>query len=239
MAPTHILLLKANVRAHTRRLRGRLVFVRDYRTNVPPAEPKAPTIATAGQADLFAQPPRAAEPPPDVGSADTALPALDGLPDGAAFRQGDRTLTHGKWRIEGKGRIGALPEALSNWHDTPEAALREARQWHRNRMDAEARSIERKMRDADIAGRLRAGGEATDADLRALDLKPRAHFAYISPVVQRLFGISRAKVREAMGDTIRRGVNGMNTAYVETVDTRRALANAAAFARSKAPPPQS
>lgn len=242
MAPTHILLLKAKVRAHTRRMGGRLVYVRDYRTRVPPAEDKAPTLSTTHQMDLFAQPPRPAAAAPATPAAPAApagpdLPALDDLPEGATFRAGDRPLTRGKWRIEGPGRIGALPEALSNWHDTPKAALAQAREWQANRRVLAENQAAQAAHDAAVVAKVRAGGELTDADLKGLDLKPRAHFAYISPVVQRLFGISRAKVREAMGNTIRREVNGMNTAYVETVDTRRALANAAAFGRP-APLPQ-
>lgn len=49
-----ILFLKAQVKAHTRRLHGRLVYVSPYRTRVPSATPDPTTRQDARQADLFA-----------------------------------------------------------------------------------------------------------------------------------------------------------------------------------------
>lgn len=155
---------------------------------------------------------------------------LLGLPAHARVIAGDRPLTTGKWRVE----RGDRREGLSNWQPTMEEAIAEARQWEANRQAIAQQKAEQAEREVAIAAKVHAGTPLTDADLDVLGLKHRqARFDYLSPVVQRLFGISKAKVREAMGDALRRAVNGMNTAEHWVADPRKALAHAAAYAAKR------
>lgn len=180
---------------------------------------------------LFARP---ETPQPALLPAVPADPRLAGLPEGARFVEGRGALGRGKWGVEIPGRSGLV----WNLHATPEEAAAVART---RLADEQQRAVEKTAsadRDRDIADRLRAGGEPTEADLRHLDFRPgkSSRFDYLSPVVQRLFGITKPKVREAMGDALRKATT--DSGAVEWWGSpKQALMNAAAYAEKNVPKP--
>lgn len=195
-------------------------YTRKDGTYVPPhasVRHKAP--------EQHAAPPAAAAPPPKPAPpADPPDPPLPpGFPEGTHW-------VHGRGQL-GTGKIALRHPTitLGNFMDSPEAAEREARSWLASHEATQRKKAAQAEADAELVARLRGGGEVTDADLKRLDLKPQARFDYLSPVVQRLFGISKPKVRQAMGDALRQTENGMNTAIITVGSSKRALKNAAAF----------
>ena len=88
-----------------------------------------------------------------------------------------------------------------------------------------------------VKTKLLAGNELTDSEIEGLGLRVKgAAFAYLSPTVQRLFGISKMKVREAMGSALKPSYSDFG-AKTWVADPRKALANAAAWV-NKANGPQ-
>lgn len=174
-----------------------------------------------------------AKAPPSMPAITPAAEQRADLPEGGILVQGNRQLTTGKWRVQ-HAETGA---SMSNWQPSADEAVREARQRVSNAAAAAEAKAQRQTREQEIADRLLAGGEPTERDLELLGLKRQARFDYLSPVVQRIFGISSRKVRAAMGDTLRRAVNGMNTAEHWVADSRRALMAAAAYAKARAGTP--
>lgn len=88
-----------------------------------------------------------------------------------------------------------------------------------------------------VKTKLLAGNELTDAEIEGLGLRVKgAAFAYLSPAVQRLFGISKMKVREVMGDALKPSYSDFG-AKTWVANPRKALANAAAWV-NKASGPQ-
>ena len=154
-------------------------------------------------------------------------PLLTGLPVGAEFVEGRGPLGSGKWGVRIPGDNGMV----ANLNPTKEAAAKEAREWlGRRKIDQDRMAVDA-VRDQEIATRLRAGGELTDADLKHLGLKTGGRssgFEWLSPAVQRLFGISKAKVRAAMGDALHETRSDMGAVYW-VANPRTALANAARF----------
>jgi hypothetical protein len=163
-------------------------------------------------------------------AADPDAALLDGFPQGSHFIAGKGILGSGKWAVAGPdGRM------IGNLMATKRDAAQEARGFLRSRELAAAAAKELEEHYAHIADKLRAGKDLTDVDLKALGLKPgRARFDYLSPVVQRLFGISRAKVRAAMGDALSQSFSDMGTPSW-WANPRKALANAAAYASGATP----
>lgn len=150
--------------------------------------------------------------------------SLAGLPDGSRLGHGRGPLGSKMW-----GVFDANDKLIWNLHDTPQQAVNETKQHLRNQAAAETERAATATREADIKTRLTAGGTATDADLKTLNLKPRSNFEYISPVVQRVFSIPRSKVRVAMGDALRPATTDSG-ARVWVADARQALSNAARYA---------
>ncbi|HEY0205309.1 MAG TPA: hypothetical protein VGC15_14290, partial [Acetobacteraceae bacterium] len=91
--------------------------------------------------------------------------------------------------------------------------------------------------DVRIAGKLRAGVALSASDLADLDLRPgrSAEFGILSPIAQRLLGVSKARVREAMGDALRLTHSDMGTPK-HFARPEIALANVAAFMQANQPP---
>jgi len=174
---------------------------------------------------------------PDLAATGPIKPDMDaamlaGLPEGAHFQVGDKPLTTGKVRVGYHGKTG-LDGAGSNWHPTKEEAAREARQWHTTRVQREANEVRLKALKRDLAERMLTGAAGpSDAELRTLGLRAEgsSRFDFLSPLVQELFGISKAKVRAAMGDALKRRMSDMG-AVTWWADPRKALANAAAYAK--------
>ncbi|MCL2429257.1 MAG: hypothetical protein FWD12_08505, partial [Alphaproteobacteria bacterium] len=152
---------------------------------------------------------------------------IEGLPEGSLVERGNRQLTQGQFRVahpDGSTESGVW----SGWKASREEAIREARMNYRNRQLHREEQAKRKQGVERIASTAREGGEISDNDLRLLDLKPRARFDYISPVIQEMFGISKARVREAMGDAVKKATTDMGrTIYY--ADSKKAIANAAKF----------
>ncbi len=89
---------------------------------------------------------------------------------------------------------------------------------------------------ATVKDKLLRGDALSDADLKGLDLRPAgADFRYLSPVAQRLFGISRAKVRTAMGDALQAKFTDEGGQFW-VANPRKALANAAAWVQANTNP---
>src|SRR5690606_5732960 len=92
-----------------------------------------------------------------------------------------------KWAVAKSGEA----RAVGRFHDSKEAALSELKELNTKRAQAEAEEARQKASENSLVERLKSGGDATDSDLKMLDLKQQARFDYLSPVVQRLFGISK------------------------------------------------
>jgi hypothetical protein len=166
-----------------------------------------------------------------------AKPKLEGMPNDAEFIRGRGPISH-KWAVQWRGTDFGGGEKLrsTNFFDTQDEALKQGLEWLANERHDKELADAGKVRDSEIVAKLRAGEELTDADLKHLDLKDKAWFEYLSPVVQRLFpDISKAKVREAMGDALNsHGEDpvGWRKRAIKTVgNTRKALANAANYER--------
>lgn len=173
-------------------------------------DPADPRIAFSGQ----------------MPSGRTADPLLSDFPPGYHFIEG-KGLIKGHWAVaDESGR------AVWNYEPTKEAAVAQAKQRLANLAANQRAESERLARVGQIRDKLTAGAELTDGDLAALNLKTSAGFPYLSKVVQEMFGISRAKVREAMGDAIKVGHTDMG-AERHFANARKALANAAAYAKEK------
>lgn len=170
-----------------------------------------------------------AEEPAPQPPAPSGRPSMDGLPD-------DAELVSGKGAAADKWAVRLGDGSSTPMLATEAEAIAEGIKLAGRQTEAAQRGAASEAKDKDIADRVRAGGEVTDADLAHLGLRAdgASRFDYLSPVVQRLFGISRAKVREAMGDTLKpaQGESG------ETwwANPRRALAAAAAYAAPKVAP---
>lgn len=225
-------LIKSYVKPHRRVTKaGKVVFVSGYRNKVVPKAKGGSSrpVGDAKTADMFS-----AQDKEDGGAASVwVVPErstdderlLSNLPGGARFAQGKTVLNKGKWTVLIDDKMAG------NWRDTKEDAVRDAE----NSIAAKERFVleaaERKNRASSVAQKLLAGGEPTDADIKFLGLKNPAGFKWLSPVVQELFGISRAKVRAAMGDALRESRSDMGVVYW-VANPKRALLNAAAYARN-------
>jgi hypothetical protein len=156
---------------------------------------------------------------------------LEGLPDGSRFTEGRGPLGRGQWGVEHEGKL------IWNLHPSKEVAAKEARDAVARRKAAEDDKAQSAARDADIAKRIHAGEDPTDADLKHLGLNTggkHSRFDYLSPAVQRVFGISKPKVREAMGDSLVEASNdgGTKTHWGKPA---KVLKNAAAWSRASKP----
>ena len=201
-----------------------------------PSPPVTPAASSAGgasaqprsqevpQADLFSVlAPEAVGRPQEVASAEGW-----GLPADAQMLEGRGVLGRGKWMVR-------TPEITTNLFASQADAAKEAKRLIAQHAERRQQQAAAAKTDAAIAAKLKEGGDLTDNDLRHLELKTRggAGFAWLSPVVQRLFGISKSKVRAAMGDALYSTTSDAGVEYWKA-DPRKALKNAAAFA-SKAP----
>ena len=157
-----------------------------------------------------------------------AVAEIEGLPPGARLIEGKGPLGRGKWGIELDGKL------VWNLEGTQEKAIAEAKAALSRRASAAARSADKARHEQEIATRLRRGETLADSDLKRLNLKPSSSgFEWLSPVVQRLFGISKAKVREAMGDSLRQATSDMGAEMLQVGNPRKALANAARYAEER------
>jgi hypothetical protein len=156
------------------------------------------------------------------------------LPKGAEWIEGRGPLGSGKWGVRlskdtpglTHGRLG-----FGNLFPTKAEAAADAHVRTKEHGEWVEREKAKEARDQAIAAKLKAGEEITDDDLKHLGLRTQggSWFDYISPVVQRLFPhISKAKVREAMGDALRDSHSDMGVKKT-IANPRKALANAAAW----------
>lgn len=170
---------------------------------------------------------------PDGDTAEQQEGQLDGadprLPDGFRVVEGRGLLGKGKWGV--KRPSGGL---VWNLHDSKEEAVLSAIATLNAEAESSARNTSDEARTAEIGKRLLAGGDPTDADLQFLDLKQSSLFEYISPVVQKLFGISNRRVREAMGNALyQTDKGGFSINLHWAAHTKKALKNAAEYARQQ------
>lgn len=171
---------------------------------------------------------RPAAPEPNPSDEDTTL--LKGFPEGYRFMAGKGPLGSGKW-----GVADASGHLVWKLHATKQEAARVARERLATIAANERETAAQEARERDIAKRLLAGDEPTKSDLAALGLKARAGFEWLSPAVQRVFGISRPKVREAMGDALKRSHTDSGR-EIWRGDAAKALKNAAAWVKARQTP---
>ena len=157
-----------------------------------------------------------------------AVPASHGLPAHSIFVEGKGSLGRGRWRVDMPG----LPQG--NYAATKDEAIAVARQGvinARHAAEAKARAIENDQR---ITGKLVAGVGLTPADLSDLGLRvgKLAEFGVLSPIAQRLLGVSKKRVREAMGTALKLAHSDMGTPS-HWARPEVALANVAAYLHPK------
>ena len=133
-----------------------------------------------------------------------------------------------KWR-RGKGRIAGHygvevdGEAMGNYHEKPEAAVAEAKQWLANRKASKVETERRAAALFALKDRLLSGGEVGDADLKMLGLRDGSSgLEWFIPAAAELFGISSRQVRPLIAEMIRTGHTDMG-AKKEFVTPNNAL----------------
>ncbi len=181
--------------------------------------------------------PEGVDPGADLPSADTATqPAAAGAQDsetsqaqpgvlqagqdsdGTTYEIGNRPLTKGRFRASRDGET-------SNWQSSKDLAKNELLDTLALRKKYAEGEAKQKEREAAAIEKIKRGEKLTKDELGDIGLKPMARFDYLSPVVQRLTGVSKRKVREAMGDALKKVYNddGREIWYG---DANTALANA-------------
>lgn len=137
--------------------------------------------------------------PTTMPGAPELVPTSHGLPEGSAYLEGKGPLGSGRWTVRTPG-IQHTPPYSANKGE----AITAAQAWHRNRNALATARVDDARMDASIAAKVLAGGEVTRSDLMNLRLPAarKATFEELSPIVQRLFGVSARKVREAMGGSL-------------------------------------
>lgn len=148
------------------------------------------------------------------------------LPEGFSF-------TEGKGLIAGRFAVSdSNGDTVSNFHTDKQKAAQEFESNQYLKKQFEEKSKRNDEIFEKISNKLLAGGKASDEDLKGLDLKQVSRFDYISPVIQKLFGISKSKVRDAMGSALfkSQGIYGGETFEA---NSKSALENAAKFVNSQ------
>lgn len=121
--------------------------------------------------------------------------------------------------------------------NTPDEATAAAHAWRANRQQAKAEQVRQAEVKKGIADRIRAGGEPTDADLKAIGLRPgSSDLRWFIPAAADLFGISSRAVRPYIKDLIKVGHTDMG-AKREYVGPKQAL-QAIAAGLGKEPEPR-
>lgn len=157
---------------------------------------------------------------------------LSVFPEGYRFVEGRGQLGRGNWGVASPDKPLS---AIWSYFPTKAQAARETRAV----MDRdESRKVERDQQEKwekSLAERMLGGEEPTDSAIQKLGLKPTAGFEWLSPVVQRLFGISKMRVREAMGSALRQSHSDMGALYW-VGNAKKALMNAAAWVNAQNAP---
>lgn len=221
-----VVFVKSYVRAHVRRTKdGKVISVGSYHNSVVP-EP-APLRGRGKDTltgDLFgAQPPKGVdgkkqdeETPDHERGEDGRRSALAMLPKQASFRDG-KGIASGKVAVEIDGDV------VSNYHEKPEDAAKEAMKFMAQNSDWEAKSKAEESAIRELRSRLVGGGLASDNDLKLLGLRPGSSgMKWFIPAAARLFGVSPRAIRPIVSDMI---VNGKTEsgADVEFVPPKKAL----------------
>jgi hypothetical protein len=138
------------------------------------------------------------------------------------------TFSRGKGRIAGHYAVDVGGETMSNYHEKPEHAVAQAKEWLGNRAASEKAKADRAVAVGAMRDRLMAGGEATDSDLKLMGLKDGSSgLTWFIPAAAEVFGISSRAVRPHIKDMIRAGTTDMG-AKLEFVSPKKALAAVAA-----------
>jgi len=154
---------------------------------------------------------------------------LADLPPGAGFVEGKGQLGRGKFMVVA-GNIS------SNLHATKEEAVKEAKQWLKNRELTDRKKAEDNVRRAKLAEHLLSGSqEISDTDLKFLDLRPTTEMRFLMPAAAQLFGLKSRDVRPYVANMIRIGYTEFG-AKKEYISSRPALLKIAhALANKSAP----
>jgi hypothetical protein len=122
---------------------------------------------------------------------------LSGLPPDAGFANGRGPLGSGKWFVH----IKSL-DISTNLFPRKEDAVKEAHEWVDSRLHNEQVKFDKRRRYSEVAKRLRAGEEITEADLKTLGLKLNSGLAWFIPAAAELFGLTSRQVRPYIKDLI-------------------------------------
>lgn len=136
--------------------------------------------------------------------------------------------TRGKGLIAGHYAVEVDGKTQGNYHEKPEDAVAQAKQWIANKADTERNEAARAAAVANMRERLTAGGDATDSDLKLLGLKDGSSgLKWFIPAAAEVFGITSHAVRPHIRELIRTGHTDMGT-KLEFVSPKKALAAVAA-----------
>ena len=218
-----VVFFKSYVRAYRRRGKdGKVISVGSYHNSVVP-EP-APLRGRGKDTltgDLFGAQPgdgkkQDEETPDHERGEDGRRSALAMLPKQASFRDG-KGIARGKVAVEIDGDV------VSNYHEKPEDAAKEAMKFMAQNSEWEAKSKAEESAIRELRSRLVGGGLAGDNDLKLLGLRPMTSgMKWFIPAAARLFGMSPREIRPIVSDMI---VNGKTEsgADVEFVPPKKAL----------------
>jgi len=152
---------------------------------------------------------------------------LEQIP-GAKWRRGKGAIAH-RYAVELNGDV------VGNYHDKPEDAISEAKQWISNKSKWAQEADENAKAIVDLRGRLLAGGEPTEGDLALLGLRHNAGLKWFIPAAAKVFGITSHAVRPHIKDLVTVARSDFGVAK-EFVNTRRGLQAIAAGLAEKPKP---
>lgn len=152
---------------------------------------------------------------------------LEQIP-GAKWRRGKGAIAH-RYAVELNGDV------VGNYHDKPEDAIGEAKQWIANKAKWAQEADENAQAIVDLRGRLLAGGEPTEGDLALLGLRHNAGLKWFIPAAAKVFGITSHAVRPHIKDLVTVARSDFGVAK-EFVNTRRGLQAIAADLAEKPKP---
>jgi hypothetical protein len=218
-----VVFFKSYVRAYPRRGKdGKVIIVGSFHNSVVPEPgPLRGRGKDTLTGDLFGAQPgdgkkQDEETPDHERGEDGRRSALAMLPKQASFRDG-KGIARGKVAVEIDGDV------VSNYHEKPEDAAKEAMKFMAQNSEWEAKSKAEESAIRELRSRLVGGGLAGDNDLKLLGLRPMTSgMKWFIPAAARLFGMSPREIRPIVSDMI---VNGKTEsgADVEFVPPKKAL----------------
>jgi hypothetical protein len=147
---------------------------------------------------------------------------LNEFPEGTVIQEGKGPLGSGKFMLVLPTREGELIGLSTNLVPTVQAAIAEGRRLLQRQREGDKTRAERKAKLGEIAERLKAGGEVSEADLQLLGLRSRSGLKWFFPAAAELFGITSRQVRPYIKELVKTGYSEMGAKY-ESVAAGAAL----------------